>query len=153
MKFFIWHDSGAVVAYAKFRSEMISYIGFILIPNFIAFELRWKNRSWNGSLCHDVNEEMNAILTHRPLGAPNKVLDNQFQNYFQRLMARASVEKPPPNECLRTLLMKSHHCSSSGLVPSGNKPLPEPKLAQSSGQDLRLLSVTQVLPRRQGSNR
>ena len=48
MKFCTWHDSCAVVACAKFCSDMILYNGFTLKPISIEFELRWKNPPWNG---------------------------------------------------------------------------------------------------------
>ena len=48
MQFCTWHDSYAVMACAKFYSDMIPYNGITLKQFSIKFELRWKSCSWNG---------------------------------------------------------------------------------------------------------
>ena len=52
IKFCTWHDSCAVMACAKFVVVWYPTNGVILKPIFQRFELWWKNRSWNGTLCH-----------------------------------------------------------------------------------------------------
>ena len=72
--------------------------------------INYYNRLENHLRFHSSLPGVNEF-THWPLGDPNKILDNQFQNKFQWLMARASVEKQSSNECYRTLEMISQHWS------------------------------------------
>ena len=46
------------------------------------------------------------------------------------MMAELFLLKLSSDECHWTLLMRDQHGSDNGLVPSGNKPLPEPMLTQ-----------------------
>ena len=46
------------------------------------------------------------------------------------MMAEVSLMKLPSDDCHKTLLMIGNIGSGNGLVPLGNKPLPEPMLTQ-----------------------
>ena len=69
-------------------------------------------------------------LTHCPLRDVEMNLKIRFSDSFYRIVGWASDVKLFSGDWRRTLLMISQHWSGNGLVPSGNKPLPEPMLTQ-----------------------
>ena len=69
-------------------------------------------------------------LTHWLLGDVAIILEVSFSNSLYTTVARALVVKSLSGECQRASLMKINIGSGNGLVPSGNKPLPEPVLSQ-----------------------
>ena len=72
-------------------------------------------------------------LTHWPLGNLDAILKLQFSISFYWLVSSQCLMIlviMPWDECHGTLLVISQHCAGNGLVPLGNKPLPEPMLTE-----------------------
>ena len=67
-------------------------------------------------------------LTHWPLGNLDAILKLQFSISFYWLISSYRLRIMPWDECQGTSTMISHIGSGNGLLPSGNKPLPEPML-------------------------
>ena len=69
-------------------------------------------------------------LTHWPLGNFNEILDTQFSNWFQWLWLRHLLWNYPHMNVTGLHWWSVNIGSGNGLVPSGNKPLPEPMLSR-----------------------
>ena len=63
-------------------------------------------------------------------GRCGSIFQMYFLNSFYEILSWITPMKLVFGECHRTPLMTVNNGSSDGLVPSGNKPEPEPMLAQ-----------------------
>ena len=70
-----------------------------------------------------------VYLTYRPPGA-ELILNMWFTNALQWFISLAYPKLLLSDDWHMTVLMKSQNWSGNGLVPSGNKLLPEPMLTQ-----------------------
>ena len=95
------------------------------------------NSFFPGGCGHDfsgVNFKHNFTITtftHCPLGDVTMILMVQISNTTWVLIPRVFKHTLPWNECQRTGWCGwLSQCSGNGVVPSGNKPIPEPMLTQ-----------------------
>ena len=72
--------------------------------------------------------QSNVVLTHWSLGDFNEILDEYFSSQLQWLMAELPLWNCPQKNVTRPYQVNIG--SGNGLVPSGNKPLPEPMLTK-----------------------
>ena len=75
-------------------------------------------------------ETFRKMINSMGLGDMGKFLKAYFSNSVYKTVAWAFTVKSLSGEYRGTSRLTSLHGSSIGLVPSGNKPLPEPMLTE-----------------------